>query len=490
MRVIRRNPLSPIWRWYAMQREAFLVWLEVHRNRVLQAIFALALLAGSALIGLVAAKKNPKYALVLAILPLVVFGAESLVQKQALASYIILFSGLFVPLSLPTGTASRLVFSLVFTLLFVGLWVLRMAIIERKWEVPQTPVTKPLLWFMGSVLVSWGWGFIFRDPLVQTWPSFPFVQAGSAIVMIMLPALMLLVIRDMRTERALEILVGMMLAGGALGLIRQYNIIRRFPVNTGGMFNLWVVALALSQALFNEKLHRWQRGALLALCGAWMYWGFFLHIGWLAGWLPVYFAAAILIFRYSKKITVTMIIVAALFVAVRFNYLQTAVQQESTNSGETRLAAWSVNWLVTKEHWLFGTGPAGYAAYYMSYYPTRGMATHSNYIDIISQLGVVGMAIILWIFWTILTTGYRLTVRLRDRRDFSEALAHAALAGTLACMLMIGFGDWLFPFAYTQSITGYDYAAYNWIFMGTIMVLDRLYSEKENQPARSIQEFV
>ncbi len=461
-----------------LRREAARVWLERERNRLLQAAFLLTMLSGAGLIGLTAAKKGPVYALALAVLPAGIFVLEGAVQRQRFAPYVILATGLFVPLSLPTGTASRLVFSLLFTMMFIGLWALEMLLFERRLSLPQTPVTRPLLFFMGAVLLSWGWSVAFRDPLVVVWPSFPFVQAASAIVMIMLPALMLLVTRDIHTERGLQALVGIMLAGGALGLIRQYGIVRRFPVNTGGMFNLWVVALAFSQAIFNRKLAPALRLALLALSAAWMYWGFFLHISWLAGWLPVYFAAGILVFQYSRKMALGLLVVAALFAAVKFDYLAAAVQSETVESGETRLEAWKVNWLVTSEHWLFGTGPAGYAAYYMSYYPTRGMATHSNYIDIVSQLGVVGMGIILWMFGTILWSGYRLTKRLRGRGDFSEALAHAATAGTLACMLIMGFGDWLFPFAYTQSIMGYDYAAYNWIFMGTIMVLDRLYPEE------------
>ncbi len=464
------------------QQQRVLAWVARARNSLLQGVFVVFMVSGAALLGLVAVRVDPRYALVLAIFPAIIFALEGLVRAQAYAPYVILITSLFVPLSLPTGTASRLVFSLVFTILFVGLWVLRMALIEREWQLPQTPVTHPLLWFVGCVLVSWGWSIAFRDPLVHIWKSFPFVQAASAIVMMMLPALMLLVTRDIHTERGLKILVEIMLVGGLLGLLRRYRILPHFPVNTGGMFNLWVVALAFGQAIYNQKLSPWLRGALLALCAAYMYWGFFLHISWLAGWLPVYFAVGLLVFQRSKKATLALVLLAILVAVIKSDYLLTAMQQESVSSGETRLAAWGVNWLVTKEHWLFGTGPAGYAAYYMSYYPDRGVATHSNYVDIFSQLGVVGMGIILWLFGAILWTGYRLTKRLRGRGDFSEGLANAATAGTLACMLIMGFGDWLFPFAYTQTIMGYDYAAYNWIFMGTLMVLDRLYPEDASSP--------
>jgi hypothetical protein len=43
---------------------------------------------------------------------------------------------------------------------------------------------------------------------------------------------------------------------------------------------------------------------------------------------------------------------------------------------------------------------------------------------------------------------------------------------------MMGFGDWLFPFAYTQTIAGFDFIVYSWLFMGTIPVLDYLTQPK------------
>jgi hypothetical protein len=38
----------------------------------------------------------------------------------------------------------------------------------------------------------------------------------------------------------------------------------------------------------------------------------------------------------------------------------------------------------------------------------------------------------------------------------------------------MAFGDWLVQFAYTQTIAGFDNAVYSWLFMGTILVLDRI----------------
>jgi O-antigen ligase len=152
-------------------------------------------------------------------------------------------------------------------------------------------------------------------------------------------------------------------------------------------------------------------------------------------------------------------------------YWRTSYENETQESGVTRLAAYEVNWRVTSKHLLFGTGPAGYASYYMSYFPTEAMASHSNYIDILAQTGIVGMLLMLWFLGAQLWGGYKLWLRLQGQRDFAESLSVAVLAGTAGCTLAMALGDWVIPFAYTQGIVGFDLAVLNWLFMASLWAL-------------------
>ena len=49
-------------------------------------------------------------------------------------------------------------------------------------------------------------------------------------------------------------------------------------------------------------------------------------------------------------------------------------------------------------------------------------------------------------------------------------------------------GDWVLPFAYNQTIAGYKYTVYSWIFLGTLIALrplieaQRVRSEEQSQP--------
>ena len=123
---------------------------------------------------------------------------------------------------------------------------------------------------------------------------------------------------------------------------------------------------------------------------------------------------------------------------------------------------------------VLGAGPGGYAAYYMTYFPSEAMATHNNYIDMIAQLGIIGFGFFIWIFVVFVQSGLRLWRKLAHKGTFEEGLGNAALAGTIGCIIIMAFGDWVIPFAYTQTIMGYSYSVYNWLFIGTIFALDKL----------------
>jgi O-antigen ligase len=266
------------------------------------------------------------------------------------------------------------------------------------------------------------------------------------------------------------------LVAGVIAIPYRLGLIPILLINDNGLFTMWVVSLALGLALFNRQLSWLWRGGLLLLAAGWIYARFGLQISWLAGWLPTLMAAGIIIFMRSKKLVIICLVMMIIAISLQADYfLDKVLADEANESGHTRMAAWEVNWRVTGKHLLFGTGPGGYAVYYMSYFPNDAMATHSNYIDVIAQTGIFGLAFCVWFFFVLAWRGYKLCLRLKGRGDMAEGIANAALAGTVGCIVAMAIGDWLFPFAYTQTIAGFDYIVYSWLFMGAILVLDRIY---------------
>jgi hypothetical protein len=444
-------------------------------------LLRLAILAGLFLgllgIGFAAPSVPPGLVLIIVAAPPVVLLALSRLGYGVLA---VIFAAAFVRFSLPTGTASRIVASLLMTAIFIGLWLMKMLVASRRLYLKPSNANAPLLAFIVTSIVSYAWSNAFRDPLVVVWSSWPFVQLGALGVIILLPGAFLLTANSISEVRWLKVLCWLMILIGILALAAQLLDVELSFLNVGGLFSLWFVSLGYAQALFNEKLPLWLRASLLGLVGIWVYIYALTRVTWLSGWLPSCAAIAIISFLKSKRLFLVLVLLVAVYVGVRWSYYAgTVVAAESEESGHTRLAAWEHNWRVAGKHLLFGTGPAGYAAYYMSYFPGEAMATHNNYIDILSQVGVVGLFFCLWFFGALVQTGCRLCLRLRETGGFSEALANASLAGCLGCLLAMGLGDWMFPFVYTQTIAGFDYAVYSWVSLGGMIALSNIHTTGE-----------
>jgi|YelNatPaOPRAMG01_1025707.scaffolds.fasta_scaffold00211_50 hypothetical protein len=457
-------------------RAVILSWIEPRRRWIVRATVIFALFTFLSIISALLSLNKILYAVALAAAPLAFAVALLLQAHLELAPIAILFAGGFIPFSLPTGTDSRLVIALVLAIMVMGLWLLRMAVIEHRFSLKPSAVNLPFLGFSAITLLSLIWSNIFRDPSVYVPGKFIVIQVAQAMVMIVSPGITLLIANFIDKKRQLQWLVKVMLAIGFLGLITEFTPLN-LPVNTGGLTAAWVVALSIGLSLYERNLHRGWRAALLAIGLLWIVWGFVLHMSWLAGWLPGFVALAVITFFRSRRMFFVTVLILGLYVFINKSYINQDLQAESITSGDTRLAAWEFNWSITSQHLLLGTGPAGYVVYYMTYAPNQAMATHSNYLDILSETGLLGTIFFLWMFAALAWRGIKTYWRLRKRGDFYEALAIASLGGLAGCIVIMGFGDWLIPFAYTQTIAGFSYTIYSWIFIGALMALDQMLRE-------------
>ena len=391
----------------------------------------------------------------------------------------ILVTAAFVRFEISTGTQSPIVASLMVSAMVLGLWLAERFVIRRDLQFAPAPTNVPLFGFVAAALISYVWSNAFRDILVRVWDTWPLVQLGALTVIVLLPGVYLLASNVLQNVRWLAILTGLVIAVGTLALARDVLNIGLPFLQVEGLFSMWFVAFTVSQAFFNEDLPDTVRLGLLGVASVWLYMYAIRRVTWLSGWLPAMVVVMILTFVRSKWLFLILVVALLLYFGLNFSYYRDVVfAAEYRISGQTRLAAWLQNFEVTGKHLLFGTGPAGYAVYYMTYFPREAMASHSNYIDVLAQMGVVGLAFSLWFFAALGWMGWKLWGRLRERRDFHEAFAVAGLAGWAGSVVAMAFGDWLFPFAYTQGIAGYDHAVYTWLLLGATAALFHITSRE------------
>lgn len=381
-------------------------------------------------------------------------------------------AALAVPFSITTGTESKVPISLALVLLLTLIWMASMNL--RGWRLAPSPLNQPLLVFGTICILSLIWGIIWRDPILIRWPNFIITQLGSLLSFLLSVGAALLIGNFVTTRGQLKYIVGIFLVCLSLmTLTRLYDLPFSF-LNSGGLWGTWLVTIAYGLMLVQPGLRWYWRVGLLLLLGVTLNLIVLQESLWLSGWVPAIVTIFAITLLHSRKAFFILLIVGALFYQTEpaRTYLADVKQSNEEEGSASRLELWETNWRLIREHWLLGTGPAGYAIYYMTYNRADARSTHNNYFDIAAQFGVIGFVVWIWLSVVAIREGWRLVQRAPP--GFLRTLAVIATAGWMSALVAMFFGDWVLPFAYNVTISGYSFTVYSWIFLGTLISIRQL----------------
>lgn len=376
--------------------------------------------------------------------------------------------GAVIPLSIGTNTQSPVVAALLFAGFLLAVWLIR-AGVARDLPLASSPLNAPTVALMAIWVVAFFYSNITRDPLVFTWDTFQYAQLGGLSIVLISAGVLLLSINVARDQHWIELSTWSFLGVGFAAVAAFYlGALSSVPfLQIGGLFTMWVVALATGQALFNDRLPVWGRLGLAGLAAAWLIKAIVFQSWWFSGWTPSVVAVASILFLRSKRAFIGVAAIAAVLMTLNFDTVYNVVWGQTVSKGDlSRLDIWAQSWEMFMRQPLFGTGPAGYAVYWMSLYRESGfsMSTHSNYWDVLLETGLVGMLIFAWLLVTLLVVGWR--ARTRWRSGFQAGFANGAFGGLLALLLAMSQGDWFTPFVYNQTIAGFRASVHSWVFLG------------------------
>ena len=390
-----------------------------------------------------------------------------------------------VPLSIGTGTQSPLVAALLFAMLLVGLWIVR-GVLTRDLILVRSPVVAPTIVLMLTWIVAFLVSGVNRPALVWLWDAFFLPRLGQLGVVLVSAFVLLLALNTGRDRRWLAVATWTLILCGTIAVAAFFfhaESAIRF-MSTGGLFTMWGIGLAYGQALFNRDLPRWLRLALLALVIAWLIKALVMQSIWFSGWLPSLVVVLVLTLLRSRMVFLGVVAAGAIWVFLNQTTVQYILYAQKVEEGDlTRAAIWAQAWELVHAHPILGTGPAGYAAYYMSVFPNSqySMSTHSNYMDILVETGVVGAFVFGWFFLALLRAGW--TARRRWRTGFVGGVAQSGFAGIFGVLAAMALGDWFIPFVYNQTIAGFRYTVYSWLFFGYLAALAAQPTGPRDRPA-------
>jgi O-antigen ligase len=391
----------------------------------------------------------------------------------------LIFASLIVPFAIGTGTQTSLNVTMLLLALLIGLWVLDMVRRRELRLLPSRPIP-PLLIFAGVAVLAFVAG---NQPWLVFAQTAPLqAQVGGLAVFLLSASAFLLMAHRVQDLRRLQWLTWLFLALGALYIAGQsvpglWRIVGRLFQQgaTGSLFWTWLVALAFSQAAFNRHLRPGWRLALSILVVATLYIGWFQDRTWASGWLPPLVAVIVGLLAGAPRLGLPTALIAGMVGVLNAQKIVGIVITEQQYSLMTRLEAWRIVAEIIKVNPVLGLGPANYY-HYTLLFPILGwyvrFNSHNNYVDIVAQTGLLGLACFLWFAWEVGRLGWRL--RSRVPLGFAQAYVYGALGGLAGTLVAGMLADWVLPFVYNIGLAGFRASVLGWLFLGGLVSLEAM----------------
>lgn len=453
-----------------------------------------------------------------------VAGLLIIIRKPHLGIIALIPASMLAPVSIGTGTGTEINATIVLLVALLVLWLLSM-LLRRDVRFVASPVIAPAFAFGAAAILAFLAGQL---PWFVALPAPIAAQVGGLALMLLAVGAVILVAHQMQDVRWLRWLTWVFLALGAVYLASRIipggrPVTRLFQYGSeSSMFWTWIMAMAFSQALVNRSLSKGWRLALFAVVGMALYIGFFQRRDWTSGWMPGVAAIIISVWMARPRLGLVATLAGGVIALTQFDVILDFVYiGDNEYSAFTRLEAWSILLEIAKVNPVLGLGPANYY-FYTPLFPILGYAvsfnSHNNYIDLIAQTGVLGLACFLWLSARLLQTGWRVwrayvrpppdnqikpaffarlsprpspsdTARLPLESLFDAPDAHflhafviSAFAGFAATLFSGMLGDWFLPFVYNVGFVGFRSAIYGWLFVGGLVAVEQIIKARRPAP--------
>jgi hypothetical protein len=415
-------------------------------------------------------------------------GALVLLARPSLGLFALVAAALLARLEFGTGTDVTVNPVTLLVPAMAAIWLLDQVRCGRI-RVVASPVNRPLALFLAAGLLSLFIGRATWDPFVPVKGSFVLVQLAQWAIFAFSALAFWLAANLVTDEKTLWRLTAFFLVlGGGVAILRAVpglgGLVERFATAAFIRAPFWVllVALAGGQLLWNRQLSFAWRGFLAAALLAALVYAFVDQQEAASNWTGIAATLGLLLWlrfpRLRWPLLALMLVLALLGVLFPAIYEFAGGDNEWTESGGSRLVLIERVIDVTMRNPITGLGPAAYRPYaamtplqyQRAFWTVPSVNSHNNYVDIFSQVGLVGLALFGWFVVETARLGRRLHRRYHD--GFAAAYVNGMLAAGVGSLMIMMFADWILPFVYNIQFVGFQASVLVWLFMGGLVTLE------------------
>lgn len=248
-------------------------------------------------------------------------------------------------------------------------------------------------------------------------------------------------------------------------------------------FWLLITAVCTGQLLFNRDLSNKWRLLLIAIMIAVFMYSFGEKQDRTSNWVAVAVTIGVLIWLRFPRVRAPVLVLLVLLTlsGVLFNLIYEFAGGDAKweESGGSRQVFIERVIAVTMRNPITGLGPAAYRQYARveplyydgAYYLDPWVNTHNNYVDLFSQVGILGLALLAWFMIEFTALAWRLRRHYPD--GFAAGYVNAMLAAWAGIVVIMALADWFLPHVYNIGFVGFQASVLLWMFFGGLLTLEQ-----------------
>ncbi len=426
-------------------------------------------------------------------------GALVLLRWPLLGFLLLIPSALVVRLEIGTGTEVSLNPASLLVPALLGIWLLN-SLMQHDLRLAPSRVNRPLFLFLVVGLISIPISNVIWDPTVPRSDRFIVVQLAQWALFAFSAIIFWLIGNRITSQvwlKRITVFYLIVAAGVALLRITPGNEYIAFYTISFAVerapFWLLLTAVSAGQLFFNRRLSTRWRLFLVIILAMTLYYALAVQQERSSNWVGVFVALGVLTWlrfprlRWLSFIVLVATLASGVLVSVIYDFA--GGDAKWSESGASRGVLIQRVLELSMRNPITGIGPAAYRPYGFTrplfyegaYWIEPQINSHNNYVDLFSQVGILGLGIFLWFMAELAWLGWRLRKVFKD--DFAGGYVNGMLAAWVGIMVIMALADWFLPFVYNIGFSGFQASVLLWMFFGGLITLEQIARKQTSQPA-------
>lgn len=223
-----------------------------------------------------------------------------------------------------------------------------------------------------------------------------------------------------------------------------------------------ILPIALSFFIY---LSNWKRifPGVIFISGVFCLYLTFSYGGWVSSLFAIFLVLFISLRKYRVHLLIFSAIVAFLFLFFYIRgFITPRLSEAMAASIEVRLDYWRATWRMILDYPLFGSGLGTFSSLYAQHkipFAEETRMAHNNYLQVFSEMGILGVLSFLWMWVAFLKAGWR------KIKESSKKHEKALLLGCYVGVITFLINSFGYFCLYIPGI-----ATYVWVFAAIVMV--------------------